>query len=170
MKSFMLKLFCFMLIVSTTLFISTACKNEDFVASEGLEFEMSSDRTGYAVIGIGECFDRKVVIPLTYNDKPVIEIKKEAFKEDPFIEEVIITNNVTSIGANAFEGCDNLTSVTIGNCVTSIGAWAFSGCYNLTSITYNGTKSEWDSISKGYLWENHVPATYVTCTDGKVYI
>ena len=29
MKSFILKLFCFMLIVSTTLFIGTACKNED---------------------------------------------------------------------------------------------------------------------------------------------
>ena len=128
MKTFLLKLFCFMLIVSTTLFIGTACNNDDFVASEGLEFEMSSDRTGYAVIGIGDCFDRKVVIPLTYNDKPVVEIKKEAFKEDPFIEEVIITNNVTSIGDYAFINCDNLTSVTIGNSVTSIGYDAFYKC------------------------------------------
>ena len=111
MKNLLLKLISLILVISTALFIATACNNDDFVASEGLEFEMSSDRTGYAVIGIGECFDRKVVIPLTYNDKPVIEIKKEAFKEDPFIEEVIITNNVTTIGSSAFEGCNKLKSV-----------------------------------------------------------
>ena len=43
--------------------------------------------------------------------------------------------SVTSIGDNAFKGCNNLTSVTIGNSVTSIGGGAFSGCTGLTSVT-----------------------------------
>ena len=128
MKNLLLKLISLILVISTALFIATACNNDDFVASEGLEFEMSSDRTGYAVIGIGECFDRKVVIPLTYNDKPVIEIKEEAFKEDPFIEEVIITNNVTTLGNRAFSGCYSLTTITIPNNVLSIGKGAFNNC------------------------------------------
>ena len=88
MKTFILKLFCFMLIVSTALFIGTACKNEedsnndnDNAVSQGLEFERSSDNTGYAVAGIGDCFDTKIIIPSTYNDKPVVEIKEEAFKD-----------------------------------------------------------------------------------------
>ena len=372
MKTFMLKLFCFMLIVSTMLFISTACKNEDDsnnnndnAVSQGLEFERSSDYTGYAVAGIGDCFDTKIIIPSTYNDKPVVEIKEEAFKgyyltsitipesvitigeeafsscyklvevvnkspyitvtkgsdsngclgyyalsvsncDDSYISKVstdsngfviytngndkilvnyigtntnitipsditeinenafrncfnltsvtignsvtsigdkafsdcpietatiptiaikaiknnslktvtltggtsigdwafnycdsltnvvipdsvtsigysafrdcnnltsiTIGNSVISIGDSAFYSCDNLTRVTIGNIVTSIGDSAFSLCNNLTSITYNGTKSEWNSISKGRCWNFFVPATYVTCADGTVNI
>ncbi len=46
-----------------------------------------------------------------------------------------IPNNVTSIGADAFYYCTNLTSVTIGNNVTNIGVLAFYFCKRLTSVT-----------------------------------
>lgn len=48
--------------------------------------------------------------------------------------EIIIGNDVTSIGSNAFIGCTNLSSLTIGNSVTSIGDRAFANCSKLTSI------------------------------------
>ncbi|MBO5881301.1 MAG: leucine-rich repeat domain-containing protein, partial [Paraprevotella sp.] len=51
------------------------------------------------------------------------------------IEEIIISNSVTSIEDYAFSGCTSLTSVTIPNSVTSIGNYAFKGCTGLTSIT-----------------------------------
>ena len=47
----------------------------------------------------------------------------------------VIPDSVTSIGNEAFRGCNNLTSVTIGNSVTSIDNMAFAYCENLTSIT-----------------------------------
>ena len=50
-------------------------------------------------------------------------------------QNTVIPNSVTSIGDNAFIGCDGLTSITIPNSVTSIGDWAFQCCYGLTSIT-----------------------------------
>ena len=46
-----------------------------------------------------------------------------------------IPNSVTTIGEEAFYGCDNLTSVTIPNSVTTIEADAFINCESLTSIT-----------------------------------
>ena len=51
------------------------------------------------------------------------------------ITSVIISDGVTSIGSEAFDGCSGLTSVTIPNSVTSIGNSAFVSCTGLTSVT-----------------------------------
>ena len=46
----------------------------------------------------------------------------------------VIPNSVTSIGVQAFYGCQGMTSITIPNSVTSIGGQAFWDC-SLTSVT-----------------------------------
>ena len=51
------------------------------------------------------------------------------------ITQADIGNTVTSIGAGAFDSCNNLTIVTIPNSVTSIDEFTFSNCSGLTSIT-----------------------------------
>ncbi|MBX3007828.1 MAG: leucine-rich repeat protein [Melioribacteraceae bacterium] len=51
------------------------------------------------------------------------------------IKTVVIGEGVTSVGAEAFIYCLNLTSVTLPESVTSIGMWAFSYCISLPSIT-----------------------------------
>ncbi len=49
--------------------------------------------------------------------------------------DVIIPNNVTSIGEESFRDCSRLTSITIPDGVTSIGNRAFYNCSGLTNIT-----------------------------------
>ena len=97
--------------------VCTRCGTER--ASEGLEYSLNSDETGYTVTGIGSCTDTEIVIPSKYNAKPV-----------------------TRIGSYAFENCTGLTSVTIPDSVTSIGYRAFLGCTGLVNITVadNNTK------------------------------
>ena len=56
-------------------------------------------------------------------------------------DKYVIPNDVTSIGASAFEGCENLASVVIPDSVTSIGASAFESCENLASVTIPGSVS-----------------------------
>ena len=72
----------------------------------------------------------ELVIP-----EDVTSIGDNAFFNCSGLKSVTILNSVTSIGNNAFQGCLGLTSVTIPNSVTSIGSNAFYGCSGLTSVT-----------------------------------
>ena len=53
---------------------------------------------------------------------------------DNYLEKVVISNGVTSVGENAFFWCDKITSVTIPSSVKSIGMGAFYSCKALTSV------------------------------------
>ena len=50
------------------------------------------------------------------------------------MEELVIGNSVTAIGANAFAGIETLKKVTIGESVKTIGEQAFYNCVNLETI------------------------------------
>ena len=76
--------------------------------------------------------------------------------------------SVTSIGNSAFAGCTGLTSITIPDSVTNIGQYALCNCKNLTSITYQGTKAQWNAISKGYCWNIDADNYVMHCTDGDI--
>ena len=56
------------------------------------------------------------------------------------VENLVIPNNVESIGDNAFSGCASLTTVTIPDSVTSIGNNAFYNCKNLKYNKYDNAK------------------------------
>ena len=67
------------------------------------------------------------------------EVAKKAYQGSVIIPDYITYNgvkfSVTGIGAQAFEGCTELTSVTIGDNLTYISKSAFVGCSGLTSVT-----------------------------------
>lgn len=55
------------------------------------------------------------------------------------IQKVVLSGNVTSIGAEAFLDYDSLTEVDFGNSLIEIDTRAFSSCDGLTSITLPST-------------------------------
>lgn len=117
---------------------------QELEPSEGLEYRLSYDNSYYYVFGIGTCTDTDIVIPSTYENKPVKDI-----------------------GDNAFSGCSQLTSIAIPSGVTSIGSSAFSGCSGLTSITFentNGWKADGTTISSTDLANTSTAANYLTST------
>ena len=77
--------------------------------------------------------------------------------------DLVIPNNVTSIGEYAFRGCSGLTSLTIPYSVTSIGERAFYNCSGLTSVTIpDSVTSIGSEAFSGTAWYNNQ-------SDGLVY-
>nr|MCS5580574.1 leucine-rich repeat domain-containing protein [Gammaproteobacteria bacterium] len=104
--------------------------------------EVNADPLTYRVAGgkvsIVSCDKNasgELVIPSTYEGKPVTSIGGSAFYNCSRITSARIPESVTSIGGSAFSGCSRLTSVRIPDSVTSIGDRAFRYCSNLTSVT-----------------------------------
>ena len=69
--------------------------------------------------------------------------------ENTEIKDLVIPNDVTSIGKWTFEGCSGLTSVEIPSSVTSIGEGAFWDCSGLTSVTIPNSVT---SIKNATFW------------------
>ncbi len=63
----------------------------------------------------------------------IMSIPDGAFK-GKMLKSITIPTTVTSVGAEAFYGCDNLTEIAMES-VTSVGAKAFYACDNLFSIS-----------------------------------
>ncbi len=102
--------------------------------SQGLEYCANSDKTGYAVKGVGLCLDKDIKIPATHLDKPVTEIKYEAFYNETAITSVVLPDTVTTIEGEAFSNCTSLESINIPNGVTEIGFFVFANCTALSNI------------------------------------
>ena len=72
-------------------------------------------------------------------------IPDDAFSGMESLTGLTVSDEVTHIGANAFNGCSSLETLTL-NSVESIGVNAFNGCDNITSITIN-TKSKTQPVA-----------------------
>ncbi len=114
---------------------SGSSEEEAPLPTAGLVYTLSDDGTYYIVSGIGTAMDTDIVIPSTYNNKPVRVIGEDAFADCIKLTSVTIPDSVQMIGSYAFWDCTNLTSVTIPDSVQTLEEGAFSGCSNLTSVT-----------------------------------
>ncbi len=103
---------------------------------------MTLDGVDYLVGYSGN--EKELTLPDSYKGRKY-QIYKYAFRYNRNITKLIISDNVTSIGNQAFWGCYNLVSVTIGKSVTSIEKSAFSNCLKIVEII---NKSSLD-IQKG---------------------
>ncbi len=102
-----------------------------------LKFELSEDKTSYAVVGVG-LFGKNVEaveIPREHKGLPVTEIGARAFYQLMKLRSVIIPDSVSAIGDYAFWRCFRLDEFTIPSSITSIGKYAFQYCDGLSSVT-----------------------------------
>ena len=124
-------------------------------------------------------------------------ISSNAFKGCASLTEVSVPNDIKSIDANAFSGCDNIVfskydnALYLGNAenpyvalittvdkdITScdihpdtkiIADEAFADCFLLESIYYGDTVENWNKISFPFSWDINTGDYTVYCTDGEI--
>jgi len=79
--------------------------------------------------------DNTLVIPSKLGDSPVTTVGK-CEGTLPANTKVVVSEGVTSIGSNAFQGQKGLTEIELPASLTTIDTSAFSSCSNLTSLTF----------------------------------
>ena len=131
MKKRVTLIFLSLVCAAACIFGLSACKKED---GNIFKFALNDDGNSYTVTGVKLIVDNDIVIPSTYNGKPVTCIGKEAFNSAYGIYTVTLPSSVTRIEERAFDDCRDLTSIEIPDSVVSIGSDAFALCRNLTSI------------------------------------
>ncbi len=78
-----------------------------------LTFTLNSDGESYAVTDCSTSASGELIIPATYNEKPVTRIGSSAFYNCSGLSSITIPDSVTSIGSSAFYGCSSLENMTI---------------------------------------------------------
>ena len=81
-------------------------------------------------------FENSVITYLTITGEG--DLVACAFYKFTALQNVTLSDGITSIGRLAFYGCTGLTSITIPDSVTSIGIYAFYNCTSLTDVTIPG--------------------------------
>ena len=102
---------------------------------DSLKFKLNSDGESYSVYAGDPFVEGNLVIPSSYNNKPVTAIGHQAFSGCERLTSITIPYGVTSIGSGAFRLCTNLSSVTIPDSVVRISHDVFYNCTSLDSIT-----------------------------------
>ena len=105
------------------------CKKEQ---SEGLNFSLVNGE--YQVTGIGSFSGSDLYIPSIHLGKSVTSIGNEAFSGCEYLATIEIPNSVKSIGDKAFYECAILYSVKLPDNMVSIGSSAFENCSHLYKI------------------------------------
>ena len=103
--------------------------------SEGeLLFDTDDGKT-YYVAGIGTWTGNTLVIPDTYNGKPVTRIGNNAFKGNKEIINLILPESIETIGDGAFEDCSSLKTINLPKSLSE--APDLDGCDSLTIVYYD---------------------------------
>ena len=113
--------------------------------ASGNETTDEASIVSYEVTGIGECNVSKIAIPREHNGKPVTKIKDSAFVGNKTLKSVIIGDNISVIGTQAFYSCTNMVQVSFN--AQRLGRLVFQGCSKLEkAIIGKNVESSADSM------------------------
>ena len=124
MKKYIFSMIILMLLVFLVGCFAEQTKEEEYTL--GLKI---TENAKNCTVSVGEAVNEEhIVIPSTYNGKPVIAIEDFGFDECINLKSVKFPDTLLEIGKEAFEGCENLLEFNLPDSIETIGDRAFIGC------------------------------------------
>lgn len=111
--------------------------------SDGLVYELNNNK--YTIVGyVGNFEDKNLVLPETYNTKPVAKIGYGAF-EGINATSILVSDSITEIEGFAFKNCD-VETIMISDTVATMGKAVFDGG-NIQNIYFEADEAQpsWDA-------------------------
>ncbi len=99
-----------------------------------LEFLLNEDGESYRVVGMGTCRSGYIVVPESYNGKPVTAIGAAAFFGQKELEFVELPETVKKIGNAAFSDTLRLHTVLLPDSVETLEEQSFAVCNGMKQI------------------------------------
>ena len=128
-------------------------------------FQLSEDEASYGITSASKELKGEVVVPSSYQGKPVTFIAEYAFEDCKDITAVNILSPMERIEYNVFERCASLTSVSIPSSVSFIGNGAFGDCAKLADIQVDPDNPFFTSVD-GVLFDK-AKTTLLRCPNAK---
>ena len=114
--------------------------------SQGILYVVNNETNTCYIESVGSCTDSYIgILSSLYSDE-VTKIGDGAFADSDFIQTVLITKTLQSIGKDAFKNCTSLTK-----------------------IDFSGKIEDWYKIEKGEGWDANTGEYIICCLDGQIY-
>ncbi len=128
------------------------CHSSKDSTNNYLIFSLNKETEEYEVEGVKDRDIEEIIIPSSYQEKPVTSIANHAFCNCEDLTSVILPDTIKTIGANAFAYCKVLTSIIIPDSVVSIDRGAFGGTelISITTPCFNEARTADDHL--GYIF------------------
>ena len=107
----------------------------EYETTPGIEYITSEDSNYCEISGAYKGLTGDVYIGAYHDNKKVLGIRDEAFKDCDRITSVYLLDGILDIGDSAFEGCTSMVSIEIPSTVKSLGANVFKNCESLEKVT-----------------------------------
>lgn len=106
----------------------------EWETSVGFDYASSEDSNYCEITGCFKDLTGDVYVGVYHDEKKVLGIRDEAFKNCHSIENIHMLDGILSIGDNVFEGCEKLVSIELPGTLIKLGNYAFKDCVSLERI------------------------------------
>ncbi len=111
----------------------------EWQTSIGFDYTSSEDSNYCEITGCFKDLTGDVYVGVYHDEKMVLGIRDDAFRDRDGITNIHMLDGILSIGDNVFRDCDLLVSVELPGTLTKLGKNAFMNCVKLEKVTLPNT-------------------------------
>ncbi len=123
------------------------------------DFVFEQDENGYVITDYIGGPAQKVIVPSKIGNKEIYKVKRETFRQDDLIKEIVFEDGIKEIESYAYRFGSTLEKITLPKTLEVLGQNAFSITYNLENIEIS-PENEYFTIEDGCLFSKDKTILY----------